>query len=36
VTSLAKLGIPANMEEVDTALRRAFAEVFEVPLVCRP
>ena len=36
VTSLAKLGIPATMEEVDTALRRAFAKVFEVPLVCRP
>jgi lipoyl(octanoyl) transferase len=35
VTSLVKLGIPATMEEVDTALRRAFAEVFEVPLVCR-
>ena len=36
VTSLAELGIAASMEEVDTALRRAFAEVFEVPPVCRP
>ncbi len=31
VTSLAELGIAATMAEVDTALRRAFAEVFEVP-----
>ena len=36
VTSLAELGIAASMGEIDTALRRAFAEVFEVPLVCRP
>lgn len=36
VTSLAELGIAATMEEVDTALRRTFAEVFEVPLVCHP
>ncbi len=36
VTSLAGLGIAASMGEVDTALRCAFAEVFEVPLVCRP
>jgi lipoyl(octanoyl) transferase len=36
VTSLAELGVAARMEEVDTALRCAFAEVFEVPLVCRP
>jgi lipoyl(octanoyl) transferase len=36
VTSLAELGIAATMGEVDTALRCAFAEVFEVPLVCRP
>ena len=36
VTSLAELGIAATMEEVDTALRRTFAEVFEAPLVCRP
>ena len=36
VTSLAELGIAATMEEVDTALRRAFAEVFEAPPVCRP
>jgi lipoyl(octanoyl) transferase len=35
VTSLAKLGIAATMEEVDTALRRTFAEVFEVPPSCR-
>ena len=36
VTSLAELGIAARMGEVDTALRRAFAEVFEVSPVCRP
>jgi lipoyl(octanoyl) transferase len=36
VTSLAELGIAAGLREVDTALRRAFAEVFEAPLVCRP
>jgi lipoyl(octanoyl) transferase len=36
VTSLARLGIAATMEEVDTALRRTFAEVFEVPPSCRP
>jgi lipoyl(octanoyl) transferase len=36
VTSLAELGIITTMEEVDTALRSAFAEVFEAPLVCRP
>ncbi len=36
VTSLAELGIAASMAEIDTALRRAFAEVFEVPPVCRP
>jgi lipoyl(octanoyl) transferase len=36
VTSLAELGAAATMEEVDTALRRTFAEVFEAPLVCRP
>jgi lipoyl(octanoyl) transferase len=35
VTSLAELGVAAAMDEVDTALRCAFAEVFEVPLVCR-
>ncbi len=35
VTSLAELGISASMGEIDTALRRVFAEVFEVPLVCR-
>ena len=31
VTSFAALGIGATMEEVDTALRATFAEVFEVP-----
>ncbi|MBV9686743.1 MAG: lipoyl(octanoyl) transferase LipB [Alphaproteobacteria bacterium] len=36
VTSLAELGIAATMKEVDTALRRSFAEIFEVPLFCRP
>jgi lipoyl(octanoyl) transferase len=36
VTSLAKLGIAATMEEVDTALRRTFAEIFKVPPSCRP
>jgi lipoyl(octanoyl) transferase len=36
VTSLAELGITASMGEVDTALRRAFAEVFEAPPGCRP
>jgi lipoyl(octanoyl) transferase len=36
VTSLAELGIAASMGEVDTALRCSFAEVFEVPPVCRP
>jgi lipoyl(octanoyl) transferase len=36
VTSLAELGIAATMEEVDTALSRTFAEVFEVPPSCRP
>ena len=36
VTSLAELGIAATMDEVDTALRRAFAEVFEAAPVCRP
>jgi len=35
VTSLAELGVAATMEEVDSALRRAFAEAFEVPPVCR-
>jgi lipoyl(octanoyl) transferase len=36
VTSLAELGIAATMEEVDTTLRRTFAEVFEGPPICRP
>ena len=36
VTSLAELGIAATIEEVDSALRRTFAEIFEAPLVCRP
>jgi lipoyl(octanoyl) transferase len=35
VTSLAELGITATMEEVDTALGRTFAEVFEGPPSCR-
>jgi lipoyl(octanoyl) transferase len=35
VTSLAELGIAASMGEVDTALKRTFAEVFEVPPACR-
>jgi len=35
VTSLAELGVAATMEEVDSALRRAFAEAFQVPPVCR-
>jgi lipoyl(octanoyl) transferase len=35
VTSLAELSIAASMGEVDTALRRTFAEVFEVPPACR-
>jgi lipoyl(octanoyl) transferase len=35
VTSLAELGIAATMEEVDTALGRTFAEVFEAPPSCR-
>src|SRR5271156_6268714 len=35
VTSLAKLGIAASMGEVDTALRRAFAEAFAVAPACR-
>ena len=34
VTSLAELGIAATMEEVDTALSCAFAEVFAVPRAC--
>ena len=34
VTSLAELGIAATIEEVDTALERTFAEVFEVPPSC--
>src|SRR5271155_4033767 len=36
VTSLAELGIAATMEDIDTALRCTFAEVFAVPPVCRP
>ena len=36
VTSLAELGIAPTMGEVDMALRCAFSEVFQVPLVCRP
>jgi lipoyl(octanoyl) transferase len=36
VTSLARLGIAATMEEVDRALRRTFAEIFGVSPSCRP
>ena len=36
VTSLAALGVPATMEEVDTLLRATFAEVFEGALPCAP
>jgi lipoyl(octanoyl) transferase len=35
VTSLARLGVAAPMDEVDLALKSAFAEVFAEPLVCR-
>jgi lipoyl(octanoyl) transferase len=35
ITSLARLGIRATMQEVDLALRSTFAEVFADPLVCR-
>jgi len=35
VTSLAALGVQATMEEVDSALRSTFAEVFAVPPTCR-
>jgi lipoyl(octanoyl) transferase len=34
VTSLAEVGVTASMEEVDAALRRTFAEVFEVSPAC--
>jgi lipoyl(octanoyl) transferase len=34
VTSLAEQGILVAMPEVDLALKRAFAEVFAVPIVC--
>jgi lipoyl(octanoyl) transferase len=34
VTSFAALGIGATMEEVDTALRATFAEVFDAPSPC--
>jgi lipoyl(octanoyl) transferase len=36
VTSLAALGVRATVEEVDTALRTTFAEVFEVVSGCTP
>jgi lipoyl(octanoyl) transferase len=36
VTSLASLGVRATVEEVDTALRTVFAEVFEVASLCAP
>jgi lipoyl(octanoyl) transferase len=35
VTSLAKLGVKATMQDVDTALRSTFAEVFANPPACR-
>ena len=35
VTSLAALGIPATMADVDIALRANFAEVFDQPAACR-
>jgi lipoyl(octanoyl) transferase len=35
ITSLARLGVAAPMEEVDLALRSAFAEVFADPLIRR-
>jgi lipoyl(octanoyl) transferase len=34
VTSLAKLGVAATIDEVDTALRATFAEIFEVARDC--
>jgi lipoyl(octanoyl) transferase len=34
VTSLADQGILVAMPEVDTALKRAFAEIFATPIVC--
>ena len=36
VTSLAALGVGATMEEVDTALRTTFAEVFAAESLCAP
>jgi lipoyl(octanoyl) transferase len=36
VTSLARLGIPASMPEIDAALRVTFDEVFGEPAVCAP
>jgi lipoyl(octanoyl) transferase len=36
VTSLTALGVAATVEEVDTALRATFAEVFEVASLCVP
>lgn len=36
VTSLAALGVATTMEEVDTALRATFAEVFEAASLCAP
>ena len=35
ITSLARLGIAATMQEVDLALQNTFAQVFADPLVCR-
>jgi len=36
VTSLAALGVATTMEEVDTALRATFAQVFEAASLCAP
>src|SRR5204862_7065412 len=36
VTSLARLGVTASMQEVDMALRATFDEVFAEPTACVP
>ena len=35
VTSLAALGVPASIDDIDQELRATFAEVFEAPPMCR-
>jgi len=35
VTSLARLGVAATMNEVDTVLSATFAETFAQPAACR-